>query len=120
MHRELDEKVELAWLSSFYGPLLTDAQREKLSQYCEEDLSVTEIAAMEGVSRQAIHEMISRSGEKMRAMEAKLHLAKRFSDMEMELVRCANALKAGDTTQALELINTMIARETSMDQEEST
>ena len=112
MQKELDEKVELAWLSSFYGPLLTDAQRDTLSQYCEEDMSVSEIAAAEGVSRQAIHEMISRSGDKMRTMEKKLHLAARFGAMEEELRRSAEALKTGDAARALELIESVIERET--------
>ena len=41
---EISKKVELNWLSAFYGGLLTDKQRQVLTLHCEEDLSLTEIA----------------------------------------------------------------------------
>ena len=49
---EISKKVELNWLSAFYGGLLTDKQRQVLTLHCEEDLSLTEIAQEVGISRQ--------------------------------------------------------------------
>ena len=54
---EISKKVELNWLSAFYGGLLTDKQRQVLTLHCEEDLSLTEIAQEVGISRQGVHEL---------------------------------------------------------------
>ena len=37
---EISRKVELAWLTAFYGGMLTDKQRLVLQLHCEEDMSV--------------------------------------------------------------------------------
>ena len=58
---EIGRKVELAWLAAFYGRLLTDKQRQVLSLHCEEDLSLGEIAQETGVSRQGVHDMLTRA-----------------------------------------------------------
>ena len=47
---ELRKKVDLAFLSAFYGGLLTEKQRRVLSLHCEEDLSLGEIAVEVGIS----------------------------------------------------------------------
>ena len=58
---EISKKVELNWLSAFYGGLLTDKQRQVLTLHCEEDLSLTEIAQEVGISRQGVHELLTRA-----------------------------------------------------------
>ena len=72
---EISKKVELNWLSAFYGGLLTDKQRQVLTLHCEEDLSLTEIAQEVGISRQGVHELLTRAARKMFEMEEKLHVA---------------------------------------------
>ena len=49
----MEKRIETAWLLEFYGPLLTARQRELLELYCDEDLSLTEIAAQAGISARA-------------------------------------------------------------------
>ena len=112
---EVSRRVELAWLLGFYGPMLTDKQREAASLYGEEDMSLGEIAQSLAVTRQAVHEMILRAWEKMAAAEEKLHLAARFRDTEAGLIRCREALRAGRLQEAETLLDNMIRRE----QEES-
>ena len=63
---EISKKVELNWLSAFYGGLLTDKQRQVLTLHCEEDLSLTEIAQEVGISRQGVHELLTRGAEDVR------------------------------------------------------
>ena len=41
---DVETRVELTCLLDFYGPLLTEHRREVLRLYCEEDLSLAEIA----------------------------------------------------------------------------
>ena len=82
VQEDLRKKVDLAFLSAFYGGLLTEKQRRVLSLHCEEDLSLGEIAAEVGISRQAVHETISRAAARLNEMEASLGVASRFRRME--------------------------------------
>lgn len=74
----LDQKVHTGTLLAFYGPLLTQKQQEVLRLSCEEDLSLSEIAAQMGVSRQGVHDAWHRAQEQLEELESKLHLMERF------------------------------------------
>ena len=50
----LDEFIEIANLLEIYSPLLSEKQREYLEDHFENDLSISEIAKNNNVSRQAI------------------------------------------------------------------
>lgn len=41
----MSNRIETGWLYDFYGPLLTERQQKLLSLYCNEDFSLSEIAA---------------------------------------------------------------------------
>ncbi|MBO5999145.1 MAG: DNA-binding protein [Lachnospiraceae bacterium] len=75
----MDKIVEEGLLYDFYGPLLTGRQREIYEKVVYEDLTLGEIAQAEGISRQAVHDMISRSTRIMRAYEEKLGMIERFA-----------------------------------------
>ncbi|MCR4771377.1 MAG: DNA-binding protein [Oscillospiraceae bacterium] len=51
----------MALLFDYYGDLLTDKQREYFDLYYRDDLSLSEIAENEGVSRQAVRDMLVRA-----------------------------------------------------------
>ena len=107
MADEISRKVELAWLMAFYGGMLTDKQREVLTLHCEEDMSLAEIAQETGVSRQGVHDMLTRAAQRLTDMEEKLGVAARFRRMETGLERCRALLQekryeeAGDALDAL-------------------
>lgn len=65
------EALELTLLLDYYGELLTQRQQTCLDLRYNQDLSLAEIAQELGVSRQAVHEMISRAEELLRRMEEK-------------------------------------------------
>ena len=97
MEREnLRKKVDLAFLSAFYGGMLTDNQRRILSLHCEEDLSLGEIAEEVGISRQAAHETLTRASAKLTEMENTLGVAKRFRRMETGLEDALELLKQAE------------------------
>ena len=56
----LDEFIEIANLLEIYSPLLSEKQREYLEDHFENDLSISEIAKNNNVSRQAIFDNIKR------------------------------------------------------------
>lgn len=71
-HEKLEQSVELGTLCAFYGGLLTHKQLEMLRLHYEEDFSLGEIAEQFDVSRQNVHELITRSALKLRRYEAAL------------------------------------------------
>lgn len=112
---EISKKVELNWLSAFYGGLLTDKQRQVLTLHCEEDLSLTEIAQEVGISRQGVHELLTRAVRKMFEMEEKLHVAARFQRVENGLEKCRTMMREGRYDDAERMIDALIR----FDQEEN-
>ena len=56
----LDEFVEIANLLEIYSSLLSEKQKEYLEDHFENDLSLSEIAKNNNVSRQAIYDNIKR------------------------------------------------------------
>lgn len=74
----MEQKVEQAYLYDFYGELLNDRQREIYEDYIFHDLSLTEIAQEEGISRQGVHDMIRRCTKTLEGYEEKLHLVQKF------------------------------------------
>ena len=112
---ELRKKVDLAFLSAFYGGLLTDKQRQVLSLHCEEDLSLGEIAAEVGISRQAVHETISRAAARLNELESSLGVAARFRRMESGLEEALAALKNAEYNRAEILLSDLLA----LDQEDT-
>ena len=56
-----NQTYRMTMLFDFYGELLTDRQKEFFDLYYNEDLSLAEIAENAGISRQGVHDAISRS-----------------------------------------------------------
>ena len=81
----LEKSVEIGTLCAFYGGLLTQKQLDALRLHYEEDLSLGEIAEELGVSRQNVHELITRSVQKLRRYEETLGGMKRAAETAKEL-----------------------------------
>lgn len=112
---EVGRKIELAWLTAFYGGLLTEKQRQVLTLHCEEDLSLAEIAQEAGISRQGVHDMLTRAAQRLFDMEDKLGMAARFRRMEEGLEACRALLQEKRYDEAVGVIDTLIR----LDQEEN-
>lgn len=112
---EISRKVELAWLTAFYGGMLTEKQRLVLQLHCEEDMSLGEIAQEAGVSRQGVHDMLTRAAGKLFDMEEKLGMAARFQRMGEGLEQCRTAMRDKRYDEAEQLLDALIR----LDQEES-
>lgn len=114
------KKVSFSLLLAFYGEMLTDNQREMSRLYWEEDYTLAEIAEQFSVSRQSVHDTITRTEKQLEAFEEKLGLQERFLNMEKALKHCEDALakviSTPDTAQHLEAARQWIR--TLLDQEE--
>lgn len=69
-------------LYDFYGELLTEHQKNIYETAVYHDLSPTEIAQEQGVSRQGVHDLIKRCDHILEEYENKLHLVERFVKMK--------------------------------------
>lgn len=74
----MERFAEMALLADFYGPLLTEKQRNIWDLHYDQDLSLVEIAATEDISRQAVYDLLKRTEKIIRGYEAKLGLVARF------------------------------------------
>ena len=118
----LDTSVEMGTLCAFYGALLTDKQRQALLLHYEEDYSLGEIAEQLGCTRQSVHELITRGGEKLRGYENAVGAAERMRQVVERLENAAALLQSlagrklppeaqSEAEQALSLIQQTIEQE---------
>lgn len=69
-------------LMDFYGDMLTERQRTFLTYYYVADLSLSEIAENEGITRQGVRDSIKRAESQLFEMEERLGLARRFEEVQ--------------------------------------
>ena len=75
------KNLEVSYLLDFYGEVLTQKQHDFLVYYYDEDLSLSEIAENEGITRQGVRDAIKRAEAQLFDMEKKLGVAAKFGDM---------------------------------------
>ncbi len=76
-----EKDMTIGLLLDFYGDVLTAHTRSLLLMYYAEDLSLSEIAEAEGISRQGVRAAIKKGEEELRFLETKLGLAAQFTKM---------------------------------------
>jgi uncharacterized protein len=81
----VDKFARFVLLYDFYGPLLTDKQRDCLDLYYEQDLSLGEIAEESLISRQAVHDLLKRTENILLEYETKLKLVERYLKQQEKL-----------------------------------
>ncbi len=79
------KNLEIAMLLDFYGEMLTEKQRSFLEYYYNDDLSLSEIAENEGITRQGVRDAIKRAETQLFDMENRLGVAKRFDELRAGL-----------------------------------
>lgn len=108
------KNLEIPFLLDFYGEMLTKKQHDFLVYYYEDDLSLSEIAENEGITRQGVRDSIKRAEAQLFDMEERLSLAKRFNEMKKgidEIVECAEIINEYNLNHSLSMeINDCVAR----------
>ena len=105
------DRIEIGWLFDFYGPLLTERQQKLLALYCNEDFSLSEIAAREGISRQGVYDAVHRAARQLEDYETQLGLLKRYQSMTQGLEEGLSALESGQTQRAKEILMRLLSQE---------
>lgn len=83
----MEKIVEHGLLYDFYGELLTAHQRQIYEDAVYNDMSLGEIAALHGISRQGVHDLLKRCDKALEAYEQRLHLVERFQKVREKVAR---------------------------------
>lgn len=95
----VNKKVNYGMLAEFYAPLLTHRQQTMIELYCDEDLSLSEIAGQLSISRQAVSDNLNRAYERLDELEDHLRLYHSFVQMRGRLERCRELLLRVEATE---------------------
>ncbi len=105
-----EQRMRLGRLFDIYGGLLTDKQRTCLDYYFNDDLSLSEISAELGVSRQAVHDLLKRVEQILERYENALGMLAKEEALHgklhevIQLVADQDAAKRDRAVQILEEI----------------
>lgn len=81
----MDKNVKISILCQIYGKLLTKKQLGILENYYDNDLSLSEIAENEGITRQAVRDIIMKGEKKLFDYEEKLGVMKKMFKQEEKI-----------------------------------
>ncbi|MBO4563409.1 MAG: hypothetical protein J5772_07345 [Clostridia bacterium] len=70
----MTDKAEISLLLDYYGAFLTERQRELMRMSADEDMSLSEIADLVGVSRQGVRDCLNRATAQLKELESGLGL----------------------------------------------
>ncbi|MGI6253561.1 MAG: DNA-binding protein [Synergistaceae bacterium] len=91
----LSRRLLINQLYDIYGPLLTEKQREAWELHEFSDLSLSEMAEKLGASRQAVHDLITRSRDRLEELESLLGFRRREALLEDEIRTLRKSLGEG-------------------------
>jgi len=81
----MEQKVKISILCELYGKLLTEKQLQILTDYYNMDLSLSEIAENENITRQAVRDIIKKGENKLFEIEEKLQIMKKMQKQEEKI-----------------------------------
>lgn len=82
-----EKDMTLGLLLDFYGDVLSEHSRTILERYFSDDLSLGEIAAEVGISRQGVRHIIKKGEEELRFLEERLGLLAQFNNIRSHAER---------------------------------
>ena len=100
MKQDLNSVEYASMLYDFYGALLSDAQRDVMALYHEDNLSLSEIAEEIGQSRQAVHYTLKKAEAALKEYEDKLGLVKTYKERKKQADRVAELISGSDMSLA--------------------
>ena len=76
-----EKNLAISDLLDTYSAVLSERHRELLDHYYNEDLSLSEIAELVGISRQGVRDSIKKAEEELFFLEGRLHLHRRAESL---------------------------------------
>ena len=81
----MEKNVKVSMLCEVYGNLLTKKQLSILQDYYDKDLSLSEIAQNQEITRQAVRDIIKKGESKLFELEEKLEIMKKTFKQEEKI-----------------------------------
>ncbi|MCD7722425.1 MAG: DNA-binding protein [Clostridiales bacterium] len=110
----MPKNLEISYLLDFYGDMLTKKQQDFLDLYYNNDLSLSEIAENEGITRQGVRDAVKRAECQLYDMESRLGFAKFFTELKKglgEIKECAEIINEYNLSHSLSReINDSVSR----------
>ena len=96
----MEKNVKISILCDLYGKLLTQKQFDFLNDYYNNDLSLSEIAENNQITRQAVRDIIKKGEKKLFEYEEKLLFMKRMSNQEKTIEHVLSELTKIEKTSS--------------------
>lgn len=97
---DLSKKIKLIELEECYAALLTEKQRQIFEMYYFEDWSLFEIAEKLEISRQAVHDSLTKTEQFLLETEQKCGFLSKNKSVEQSLIELQSSLNTADPVQA--------------------
>jgi len=88
-----NDAFSMALLFDYYGELLTQKQKTYFDLYYNQDFSLAEIAEEEGISRQGVHDTLTRTEAALRNFEEKTGIVARAMQRRQALETIGQAAR---------------------------
>ena len=88
----MEEKVKISILNELYGALLSEKQQNFLEDYFDNDLSLSEIAENNNITRQAVRDIIKKGENKLLIYEEKLGFMNKLTFQEKKIEKVLKEL----------------------------
>ena len=88
----MEKNVKISMLCELYGKLLTEKQYDFIDNYYNNDLSLSEIAENNDITRQAVRDIIKKGEKKLFEYEEKLQFMKRMLNQEKRIEKALEEL----------------------------
>lgn len=105
---EIEKIIQITQLYDFYSELLSDKQKQYLSDYFFNDLSLTEISENYKISKQAVSNTLKRTISELEQYEEKLKLIKLNNE---RLFLLEEIKKSTDNSDVLSYVEQLIKLE---------
>ena len=109
----MEKNVEISMLCQIYGKVLTKKQYEVITDYYNNDLSLSEIAENNDITRQAVRDIIKKTENKLYELEKNIGFMKKILEEEELIINIKEKLQKLE-----ELENVKINSKTSNDSKE--
>ena len=94
----MEQNVKISILLDIYGKLLTEKQYKLLDDYYNNDLSLSEIAENEEITRQAVRDNIKKGEKNLFEYEEKLGIMKKTIIQEEQIANILSEITKIETT----------------------
>ena len=112
----MEKNVKISMLLDTYGKLLTEKQYKLLDDYYNNDLSLSEIAENNEITRQAVRDILKKGEKKLFEYEEKLGIMKKTIELEgkinevcEEIEKIENKISDKETIKALEKVKNKLS-----------